>query len=172
MRCARRYDRDISEQQIDDLVRLSGGSPLYITELVRGFQASDLGAQPVSLRSLIEDRIASVSSLAKGVLQATTIFGKYASIDRLEDLLELPAYRLMRALTELDHAGLAEMAEREVRCRHELIADICLDRMPATVATLLHKRGIGNPRIGRAEAGRSGAALAKREALAVGEPEI
>jgi hypothetical protein len=135
----RRHDRELTDEQLADIVALSGGSPFYITELVRGFLSLEREGRSVTLRSLIEARIQSLDSNARSVLQAATILGKYATIDRIQRVIQLPTFRLGRALTELETEALTSVVEQDVRSRHELISEVCLDITPAGVRALFHR---------------------------------
>lgn len=131
----------ISDERADDLAHLTGGNPLFLTQLaghLRGAHGTD--PVPDSLRSLLAERLQALSPQALLALQAFSCLGRAMSPSRLERMLELPSYSLLAALRELDEAGLIESDNQELHCRHQLITDAVRQVSSAAVSLLLNRR--------------------------------
>ncbi|MFN2464606.1 MAG: AAA family ATPase [Candidatus Dormibacteria bacterium] len=108
--------RDISEDEVATVVRLTGGNPLLVREVGRQIQDHPLGPNDVSVspsvRTAVEARLAPLPASAARLLEAGAILGlefrlataaqicEIREVDALEDLDRLVAARLLQRADE------------------------------------------------------------------------
>jgi DNA-binding SARP family transcriptional activator len=150
-------DAAVALERTEDLLRLAGGNPLFIVELARRIRERPYETLPVNLNALLDARIQARSSLGLTVVQACAVLGKHATMDRLERVLELPAFQLVTAVNELEVYALVAVEGQHIHCRHELIAAATERSITQGVRMILQK---------------STAAVLEADALVEGDPAL
>ncbi|MBX3250725.1 MAG: hypothetical protein KF901_26335, partial [Myxococcales bacterium] len=125
-----------------DLSRLvaeaSGGNPLYALELARA--GGEIGP---SLRELVSDRLAPLREPALEVLRWGAIFGPTFDASWIEATVDLEADALLRALEELEAAGLVATSDpggAELQLAHQLVHEVVYGGISAPRRRLMHAR--------------------------------
>ena len=117
----------------------SSGNPLYLLELFEHWRdTGDVGHVPASLESLIEDRLRQLSPCALQLLQASSLLGSSSTFERLEASLELPRWKILGGLAELENAGLATSLPEGIRPRHHLVEQASIAKLSEQSRRLLH----------------------------------
>lgn len=93
-----------SASDLDRVVSLSQGNPLYALELARGLAEGQ--SLPGSLKELIRDRLEALSSEAAELLRWASLFNAGVSAALLEALAELGSERYLHAMETLERHGL------------------------------------------------------------------
>lgn len=122
------------------IVRLSGGNPFFLLELLR--HQRDLSSSeelPPSIQSILQQRLVLLSSSALRVLQASAVLGPLATLDRIEKIVELGNNDMLSALEELERAGLLATNESGLMCRHELLREAVVRSTANSVLQVLHQ---------------------------------
>jgi len=114
------------------------GNPLLLHSLVNHWiETGDAGGVPARLHALIDRRIDRVSLGARKSLQTITLLGRFASILRVKNALQLPTHSFLDFLGELEQANCLSRSSNGVIGVHELIARSALSRMSWLVETTL-----------------------------------
>ena len=184
--------RALPPSTIDRFVRLSGGNPLYASELARSDDPSGDAEIPQSLRGLIARRLARLSKPAHEALQVVALLDGNATIPRVTTLLNRSLQDLTYLFTELEIEGLIRWEAGVVRQHNAIIGTIALSTLSPLLLATYHLRIAENlessasnqdtPRAAWAAAehwrlagefGRASALLARcaRQSLHLGSPE-
>jgi DNA-binding CsgD family transcriptional regulator/tetratricopeptide (TPR) repeat protein len=138
-----------SDDALYKLTAQAAGNPLYVRELIdalvreRTPQLTADGAVaadrlPVSLASVLSDRLTSVSADTERILQTATLLGGKFTVADLAVLLRRPALELAASLQEAVTAGILAASGPELAFRHSLIRQFLYEGMPAALRTALH----------------------------------
>ena len=147
--------RPLSQELVEELHRLSGGNPLFVTQLLRSAQWRSLsdaktaiyshakGTIPGNVQALIASRLAEVPEVSLDVLRAAALIGYRFRLNLLARVLE--SYRadeLDAALESLMRSGLvaAILDAPECRFAHDLVRESVVATMPRLRAQELHGR--------------------------------
>ena len=137
--------RPPSRDFIEELHRLSGGNPLFVTQLLRSAQlrsrndaktatmGHETSTVPGSIQALIESRLAEVPVVSLDVLRAAALIGYRFHLDLLAGVLEeVYADDLDNALESLRRSGLIESDPDAPQCRfvHDLVREAVVIAMP------------------------------------------
>jgi DNA-binding SARP family transcriptional activator len=118
----------------------SGGNPLFFQSLVAHYvETGQRFSVPPTLLSLLQQRVARLTEPAALTLQMCVLFGKYATLERIEEAVHLPRVQLLSAFSELERARLIEANGDEVRPAHALIADAAVQRFSALENRVAHR---------------------------------
>ena len=139
---ASRSGGDAPQVSAELTTAVTGGNPLFVLELARHVretrQASSL---PHSLRALIRDRAARLSSTAQHVLHTCAVLGRYSSVPRVAGVLEIGTAELLGSIGELDALGIVGAARGgEALSIHDLWRDELLGALLPAAQKLLHHR--------------------------------
>jgi DNA-binding SARP family transcriptional activator/tetratricopeptide (TPR) repeat protein len=132
--------RDIDAAALaPQLVRHTGGNPLYALETLKQALATDgvrLGQlpRPVSVGGLIERRIRQLSERALALARVAAIAGVDFSVALAEEVMGLRAVEFTSAFGELEFAGVL----RDEAFAHDLVYDAVLCSIPPPIARHLH----------------------------------
>ncbi len=132
------------------LRRETGGNPLFVVETLRelthqgrldvlGEEDTELPV-PVSIRALVQARVARSSPEARHVLDTIAVLGDHADLDTLEAATALPRDVLVGAVDDLLRASLVRDVADAYGPHHDQIRRTCLDAMEPEVARALHRR--------------------------------
>jgi DNA-binding SARP family transcriptional activator len=161
--------RDARESAVEQAVALSGGNPLYATELLRCFdqaQSHDPGAghalppetqiylatrEARRLRALIRERIEALSKPARSVLSHLAVLGDAVNEGLFREIVQVEEHH--DTLRDLERRGLVELAEDRWKLRHGVIRDFVTLELGHTrraaihlaTATVLNRQGGADP---------------------------
>jgi tetratricopeptide (TPR) repeat protein len=165
---ARQLIGDVAPDLAERIVAESGGIPFYVVELARAARAPDgLTAVPSGIHRAIQQRVRSVSSRGRRLLDAAVVLGDGFGLDAATALVALPRPAALDALEDLVRRQLlVELRARSpgYRFAHDLIRRSIDEAMSPTRRRFLH---------GRAADLRLDAdpAVVGRHALQAGRPE-
>ncbi len=138
---------EITAENLDWLTRASDGNPYFLQEFTKHWiETGGLTEVPPSVASVLDERISRVSNSAKQLLQACALLGENSNLERLTQILELPAYELLAAIEELTAAGMVRLARasdastKVLQVRHDLLANAALSKLSVPAAAFLHRR--------------------------------
>jgi DNA-binding SARP family transcriptional activator len=120
---------------------LSGceGNPLLLRALLEHWAVTGLSdGLPPSLTTLIEERIDRLSGQAQQVLQATSLLGAFATLERLKLVLELPLHQLIKALEQLELSGCLTSGRAGIVVTHSLVLQVATRRMSPLIEAAMH----------------------------------
>ncbi len=139
-----------SDERVDDLVRSSGGNPLYLTELVRSGHGTHGAVVPEGVISTIQLRLARLSANTRSMLRIGALFDEHFPLDAARVVADLSEDAALDAIDEAIGAHLIEPAELldEYRFVHALtrvaaqatINPSRLPRLHRRIATTLDTR--------------------------------
>jgi len=150
-------DQDYSQFFIDHLVAISDGLPMmlveYLQAALKGEFSSEVDAGnwpvPVSLRGLLQTRLAGLNGSALQLLQAAAVIGHTFDIDLLQSASGRSEEEIIQGIEEL----LAQNLVQEIRdqnendltgvvydFKHEQVRDMLLEDLSLGRSRLLHRR--------------------------------
>lgn len=135
-----------SDEQVADLVRATGGNPLFIREVVHLRMAVPPGGAPArtvpqGVRAVIHQRLAALEAGTVRVLSVGAVVGQ--EFDRLlvEQAAGLDAIAVGEALAQAERSDLVGRvpgSERRCRFTHGLVREVLYDELPVAVRRELH----------------------------------
>lgn len=121
-----------------ELVRHTGGNPLYLLETLKSRQLQGGAAgrmpQPASVGALIERRLRQLSPAALALARVAALAGDDFDIELAEAVLGSSTLALTEPWAELEAAQVL----REQRFAHDLVFEATLRTVPTVVAARLH----------------------------------
>lgn len=128
----------LSPQVEDWIVNASEGSPFFLMALVHHWaETGDAGGIPPTLHALLDQRIERLPSAAVRALQTISLLGKYASLDRIMESLQLPTHELLAALEQLAKEGYLAQEEATLVVSHDLVGKAATRQLPSLVCSAL-----------------------------------
>jgi DNA-binding CsgD family transcriptional regulator len=123
----------------DELYRLTGGNPFFVTEILAA-DPDTLGHSglPRSVSEAVWGRLARLSAPARDTAHAAAICGPHAAVHLLEQVCP----GAMAALGECIDAGVLRADGAAVAFRHELARGAALEQIPAYLRRELHRRAL------------------------------
>ncbi len=118
----------------DELFRLTGGSPFFVTEMV----AAATSGVPSSARDLVLARAGGLGSAARDALEHAAVLGQQVPIAVLTAASAVPE----AALTELLTCGIVEAAGDELRFRHEIARQAVQSGVAPHRLAVLHRAAL------------------------------
>lgn len=123
----------------DELHRLTGGNPFYVTEvLAAGSDALRDGGLPHSVSDAVRARLARLSSAGRETAYAAAVCGPRTTLALLHNVSPSAA----EGLAECLEAGVLIADTHTVDFRHELARRAALDQIPADQRRMLHKQAL------------------------------
>ena len=114
------------------------GNPLMLRALLEHWAVTGRAdGVPPSLSSLIDQRIDRLDGHAQQALQATSLLGAFASLERIKLVLELPMHVLISALEQLERSGSLSVSQAALVITHNLVQDVAIRRMAPLVQQAL-----------------------------------
>jgi DNA-binding SARP family transcriptional activator len=114
------------------------GSPLMLRALLEHWLATGAASGvPPTLHSLLAQRIDRLDATAQHTLQAIGLLWKFASLDRIKVVLELPMHELLQALELLELSGCLDTSHAALVITHDLLRQVAMRRMSPLVETAL-----------------------------------
>ncbi len=132
---------DRLEAVAQNLMRFTGGNPLFILETLRGGGNLDrLEGLPRSekVSQVIGRRLERLSKSARDLSRVAAITGEGFSLALAAQMLEADALMLADASEELEDAGVMRLD----RFTHDLLAEAVLDGIPRSARVVLHARAL------------------------------
>jgi tetratricopeptide (TPR) repeat protein len=131
----------LGEEAVERAVELSGGNPFFLVEILKHlFEHRDLPGLPLTLQSLVEQRLTRLSEGALQCLQVTALLGRRATPSRLRRLLRIRAPELVERVGELERAGIVSLLDDAVVCDHEIMCSAALTMLTESQLRLWHRR--------------------------------
>ena len=118
----------------DDVLRLTGGNPFYVTEIIAA--ADD--PLPLSVRDAVLARARRLSESARHVLEAVSIVPNHAETW----LIDAVVAESTAALDEVLESGMLVLEDGFVSFRHELARRAVVETLPPMVARTLHRAAL------------------------------
>jgi len=139
-----------SQARVDAVHETTEGNPLFVRETVRllttqaALQDPGRGVPiPGTIRAVIGRRLAPLSADAVGVLSAAAVVGREFDLALVGPACELPAERVLDALSEAAAMGVVAEEEGTVgryRFSHSLMREVLYERVPIPARLQLHRR--------------------------------
>jgi tetratricopeptide (TPR) repeat protein len=139
-----------SQAQVAAVHETTEGNPLFVREVVRLLATEAALEQPGrgvpipgTIRAVIQRRFAPLSADATQVLSAAAVVGREFDLALVGPACELPAERVLDALSEaLAHGLVAEEpgAAGRYRFSHALMREVLYERLPTPARLQLHQR--------------------------------
>ena len=138
-----------SQAQVAAVYERTEGNPLFVREVVRllaaqaALERPEQGVPiPGTIRAVIGRRLAPLSAGAVQVLSAAAVVGREFDLSLVGPACELPADRILDALSEAIALGVAEEPGtlEGYRFSHSLIREVLYERLPIPARTQLHRR--------------------------------
>jgi DNA-binding CsgD family transcriptional regulator len=138
-----------SDDVLGKLTAQTAGNPLYLRELIDALARerapqitaeADAAAEqlPVSLASVLRDRLTWVSAETERMLQTAALLGGKFTVTDLAVLLRRPALDLAASLHEAVTVGILTASGPDLAFRHPLIQRFLYESMPTALRTALH----------------------------------
>jgi DNA-binding CsgD family transcriptional regulator/tetratricopeptide (TPR) repeat protein len=116
----------------DELFRLTGGNPFYVTEVIR----AGMAVVPHSARDAVLTQVARFTPDARAVLDAAALIGSRIDPELLESIVDTPA----ATIDELLESGLLVGDSHWLRFRHEIARLAIEQNLPTYRARQQHRR--------------------------------
>jgi len=111
----------VSDADAMQIVELSGGNPLYATELVRGI-TTDPSALPGSLKDLVRDRVEKLPPAASDLLRWASVAGPHVDVELLRMACGTDSDDIIDLLETLERHSILKPVESEsYGFSHELV---------------------------------------------------
>ena len=114
------------------------GNPLMLRALLEHWAVTgNAEGVPPSLSSLIDQRLDRLDGQAQQALQATSLLGAFASLERIKLVLELPVHELIVAIEQLEMSGSLLASQSSLVITHNLVREVAIRRMSPLVQQAL-----------------------------------
>ena len=137
---------DTGSGQFDWLIQTADGNPYFLQELTKHWiETGHQRELPPSVATVLDERIARLSPVARQLLEACAVLGENSNLDRIDQLLEFPPHHLLTGLQELSDTGMLRSStpsetKEGLQVRHDLLAMEVLKGLAAPALAFLHKR--------------------------------
>ncbi|HYJ25141.1 MAG TPA: AAA family ATPase [Acidimicrobiia bacterium] len=123
--------RVAGEDRADDVMLLTGGNPLLVTEMIRaGFEV------PASISDMMLARLAKLSRNARSIVELVSVLPGGCTLELADKCVEFSQVEL----EEAEASGLVSLTRHEFAFRHELLRRATERTLPASVKIDLHRR--------------------------------
>jgi len=114
------------------------GNPLMLRALLEHWVVTgNADGVPPSLSSLIDQRLDRLDGQAQQALQATSLLGAFANLERVKLALEFPLHDLIRAIEQLELSNCLSTSQSALVITHNLVREVALRRMSPLVVRAL-----------------------------------
>jgi hypothetical protein len=134
-------------QFIDWCLAVAEGNPFFLQELAHQWIETGRTYQaPPSVSRVIQGRLSRLSSQALQLLQTSAVLNDFATLERVERVLEYEPHQLLSAVEELSKAAMlamrdrSEMSELHIQPKHDYLASAALSSLSPVSLAFLHKR--------------------------------
>jgi DNA-binding NarL/FixJ family response regulator len=130
----------------------AGGNPFLVLELLRTLTADDMvrvvngvtvlsaAGVPGRFRETVRERLAGLSPVTVGLLQAGSVLGRPFTSAEAAAVLDMAAGVLLGAFTEAIEGDVLVDTDGVLAFKHDLLRQAIHDDMPSSARTLLHRR--------------------------------
>jgi tetratricopeptide (TPR) repeat protein len=133
---------------VDWCLTVAEGNPFFLQELVHQWiETGHRYEAPPSVTKVLQERLSRLSREALQVLQTSAVLGDFATLDRVEKVLEYHPHQLLSAVEELStaamlalHSESTEVAAGQLQPRHDLLSSGALRRLAAVSLAFVHRR--------------------------------
>ena len=135
----------LNTAQLENLVSVSGGNPLYALEILRSGDLERPSWHNLPLAELASQHLAALSALAQYVLQAAAILGYRFEYSLWEAVLErarFDLHQLPGLCGEIESAGLLLPEADGYRFQHDIIRSAIYSHLPPAVGREWHARAL------------------------------
>jgi DNA-binding SARP family transcriptional activator len=123
------------------------GNPFFLQELAHQWiETGHRYEAPPSVNKVLQERLSRLSSEALQVLQTCAVLNDYATLDRVQRVLEHHPHQLLAAIEELSKAAMlriypenTETTDR-IQPRHDFLSSAAIGRLSAISLSFLHRR--------------------------------
>lgn len=154
---------DVPSQVASWIIQVCEGNPLMLRALLEHWVVTGQAVGvPPTLMALIDQRIDRLNGHAQQALQAIGLLNRFASLERVKLVLELPVHELIHAIEQLELSGCLSTSQSSLIITHDLVRQVGMRRMSPLVDAAL-RAAIGDTL--EAEYGRTGDLIVLNEAL-------
>ena len=133
---------------VDWCLAIAEGNPFFLQELAHQWiETGHRYEAPPSVNRVLQERISRLSAEALQVLQTCAILNDYATLDRVERVLEYRSHQLLAAVEELSKAAMLVVPEErtdnagpQIQPRHDLLSSAAVSRLSPVSLSFLHRR--------------------------------
>lgn len=134
-----RRDVNLPPSVVTRLVERSGGSPLFLQELVSSVQrGQDVDALPDSVEASIASRIDALGVDERTLLRHAAVLGGRFGVGLLAEMLDAEESTTRQVLRRLD--TYVELREDDCRFRHALVRECAYESLPYRRRRALHRK--------------------------------
>jgi len=142
-------DEEIGPDIRERISLLGGRNPFFTVELAHEYVEGHLDLQPapgepipvpVSIRQLLERRLAELSLLAKRILETLAVLGGRCTLAQIAELCHASPPDCADAVDRLQAARLIRWDDGGFTLRHQLVQHTVYDRLQEASRRLLHER--------------------------------
>ncbi len=138
---AERAGRATSEGRVHEIWRLSGGNPLFASELLESGRSDEAGRMPALVARLVEERLERLPEGALPILRLAAVAGLEFDPAMIAAVASAPAEDVAARLAAARGAALLlDSGEGRLAFRHGLVRDALLDGLQAHERARLHER--------------------------------
>ncbi len=139
----------MDDVHVSQLRSLSGGNPYFLIELTLEFLADRLGTMatpqdivpiPVSIRQVLERRLAQLSPAADLVLGSLAVFSRALQVKALARIAQLSSRDCLSGLDQLEDFRLITIGGGEASVSHELVRQTVYQGLKESRKAWLHQR--------------------------------
>lgn len=148
------HRREASPVEVTDLLAATGGSPMFLAELVAD-PALDEAARADGLARVLARRVAAIGEVARRVLGVAALLGTGATVDEVAETAQLPVADVIDAVSGAGSRLGATLTGSRIQFSHDLLRDAYAAALPTARRRELHAaavaaiRGSSTEQIGR-----------------------
>ncbi|MGH3813277.1 MAG: AAA family ATPase [Pseudonocardiaceae bacterium] len=148
--CANVLDA-VPDQELLSLAKRGGGNPFLLEELLTtlrddgrvrvagGIATVTAGDLPAHFRAVAAQRLSELSTGARRLLEAGSVFGRPFTLHEAAGLAGQSAVEMLGTAEEAMRAGILVDADSELAFRHDLLREAVYDSLPGPVRQVLHR---------------------------------
>jgi hypothetical protein len=129
-------------------LNIAEGNPFFLQELLHHWvENGQTFEAPPSITKILDDRVARLGRDSRQVLQAASVLGDHASIERIQKVLDIPSHRLLTAVEELSAAVMLKANNQDpgngcdyLQPRHDLLCSAVLKPLATPALAFFHRR--------------------------------
>jgi DNA-binding SARP family transcriptional activator len=133
---------------VDWCLAIADGNPFFLQELAHHWiETGHRYEAPPSVNKVLQERLSRLSPEGLQVLQTCAVLNDYATMNRVERVLEYHSHQLLAAFDELTRAAMlqvpaenSESTHDQIQPRHDFLASAALSRLSPISLAFLHRR--------------------------------
>jgi DNA-binding SARP family transcriptional activator len=126
---------------------VADGNPFFLQELARQWMETGRTHEPTpSISRVLEERLSRLSEEALQVLQCCAVLAEHATLERVEQVLEFQAHKLLSAVEELSRAAMLRQSDGtgantgQMQSKHDLLSSAAISRLSTIALSFIHRR--------------------------------